>query len=709
MKNKSVHSDWIEAILIVANHYRLEYSEEHINISDSWLKNETLSDALRIIARQAGLTVKVIKPNKKDINAWRLPLVVQFKQGQLAVINTINSENLVGISYCGDKGAQSSITLEELLKNINLAVILRPVRNVPDSRIDDYIQPYQHSWFKKLVIRDWKPYTHIFIASFIVNILALAGILFTRQVYDRVIPAESYSTLYVLFSGVIITIAFGYILRSLRYRITDLLGKRADLRISDRIFGHTLRIKNSKKPRSTGTLISQVKELDSVRELLTSTTVLAFADMPFFIVFCIVFWLLAGPLVWVPIAAVLLMIIPGLLAQKKLRAFANQNIREVSLRNAMLVESIQGSEDIKILQAEQRFQQQWNHYNTVSADINLKLRTLTNALSNWTQTIQTGAFVLIVLFGTPLVIDGNLTTGSLIAASILGGRMIAPMAGLTQVLNRWQQAKAALTGLNQLLALPVDSALGEKKVHRNVISGKYDIQDAAFFYSEDDPLPALHIKSLKIKPGEKIAILGKNGAGKSTLLQALSGLLSPSTGTVTVDDINIEHIDPNDLRRDIGLMSQNSKLFHGSIRENLMLGAPLATDEELVQALRITGALEFIQKSPKGLDHIVAEGGLGLSGGQKQSLLLSRLLLRKPHILLLDEPTTALDEVTEFQFIQNLQKSSNNKTIIISTHKTSILNIVDRIIVIANGKIILDEPKATALAQLSKRSQEQQG
>ncbi len=692
---------WIEAMVMIAKHYRLEVSKENISLTSHWLKNEPLSDVLRAMARQAGLSLSVIKLKKHELSVWRLPLVVQLKDGQIAVVDTLDKKGNVGITYSGDSGIKSHITEEDLLENVTLAVVLRPSHTVADSRIDDYIKPHDRDWFKKIVLRDWKPYAHIFIASFIVNVLALSGILFTRQVYDRVIPAESYPTLYVLFSGVMIAIIFGFIMRKLRTRITDLLGKRADLRISDRVFGHALRIKNAVRPKSTGTFISQIRELDSIREMLTSTTVTAFADIPFFLLFCVVFWYLAGSLVLIPIFAVILMVIPGLLVQKKLRKFANEAMRESSLRNAMLVEAIQGNEDIKTLQAEQRFQHQWNNYNAVSADVNLRLRSLVSYLTSWTQSIQTAAFVVIVLFGAPMVMEGDLTTGSLIAASILGGRMIGPMAGLTQVLSRWQQAKVALKGINQLMELPVDNPDGEKRVHKSVIAGNYKIQKASFFYGEENPVPALQVKSLEIKAGEKIAILGRNGAGKSTLLQVLSGMLEPKNGVVSLDDVSMSHIDPADVRRDIGFMSQNSCLFHGSIRENLMLGAPMATDEDLLKVLNMTGAAEFVRKIPTGLDYVIAEGGIGLSGGQRQSLLLARTLLRNPYIVLLDEPTASLDDVTEKHLLKSLSSWMKGKTMIVATHKMSIVNMVDRIIVIDNGQIVLDDPKDIAIAKLS--------
>ena len=307
------YAPWIEAILMVAKHYRLECSEENISLTSHWLKDSPVSDVLRSMARQAGLTLSVIKLKKSELTSWRLPLVVQFQQGQIAVLDTMDQQGQVGITYSGDEGVKSSISEQELLDNVTLAVVLRPSHTVPDARIDDYIKPHDKNWLKNIVLRDWRPYSHIFVASFVINVLGLAGILFTRQVYDRVIPAESYSTLYVLFSGVMVAVVFGFVMRKMRTTVTDLIGKRADLRISDRVFGHALRIKNAYRPRSTGPFISQVRELDNVHKCL-ATTVTAFADMPFFFFVCRVFWHLGGSLVWIPIVAGLLMVY-GLLAQ----------------------------------------------------------------------------------------------------------------------------------------------------------------------------------------------------------------------------------------------------------------------------------------------------------------------------------------------------------------------------------------------------------
>uniref|UniRef100_UPI0002559495 ATP-binding cassette domain-containing protein n=1 Tax=Microbulbifer agarilyticus TaxID=260552 RepID=UPI0002559495 len=371
------------------------------------------------------------------------------------------------------------------------------------------------------------------------------------------------------------------------------------------------------------------------------------------------------------------------------------------LRNAMLVETVQGMEDIKALQAEQRFQQQWNHYNAVTAESNLRLRGLVGKLVTWTHNVQSSVFALIVLFGAPMVMAGDMTTGALVAASILGSRMMAPMSQITQVLSRWQQAKYALKGLDQIMQLPVDQPEGATLVHMASISGNYQIRDAEFRYGTGEGAAALKIDALRINAGEKIAVLGRNGSGKSTLLQALSGQLLPATGELNLEGASLAHIDPADARRDIGLLTQNAQLFHGTLRENVVLGAPDASDKDILAALDMSGALEFVRKLPKGLDHIILEGGLGLSGGQRQSLLLARLFIRSPQVILLDEPTASLDDLTEKRFIDKLSRWMHGRTLLLATHRRSTLRLVDRILVVEDGKLVIDAPRDVALAKLA--------
>jgi len=691
---------WLEILSLAAQHYRLSISPQTARLAAMWSGGEADREAIRNLARKIALRVKFVEADALSLSNWHLPVVIQTRSGAVGIIKAIGEDGVASVVFSGSKGLESPVALDALLRDASLVALPRPARSIADTRVDSYIRPFEENWLGRIILQDLRPYGHVMLASMIANTLGLAGIIFSMQVYDRVVPAESLPTLYVLFSGVLLALGFDFILRRMRMNIVDLLGKRTDIRMSDVVFGHALRVRNRARPSSTGSFIAQLRDLEQIRELLTSTTVGTLADIPFFLLFLGVYWYIGGSMVLVPVAALLLLLAPGILAQRRLRAYANTAMRESSLRNAMLVETVQGIEDIKTLQAEERFQQQWNHLNAATSEVQLKLRALTNGLGVWTHTVQTGVYAGTVLIGAPLVIAGDLTTGALVAASILGSRMMAPMAQLSQVLGRLQQAKVAMRSLNGIMQMPVDHPERESRIHAPEISGEYRLRSATFRYGDDSSPTALTVRDLHIRPGEKIALLGKNGAGKSTLLQALSGLLEPCSGEVLLDNIALQHIDPADLRRDVALLTQNARLFHGTLRDNIMLGAPHASQEEVLAALAMVGADEFIRKLSKGLEHPVQEGGLGLSGGQKQAILLARLLIRQPSVVLLDEPTAAMDEATERKFIREFLFWSWSKTVIIATHRMRVLEMVDRLIVVENGLVVMDEPKDSGLKKL---------
>lgn len=688
---------WLEALRHVAQHYRIPVSVENARLASQWEGEKRDDERIRTLARATGLRVRLVDDSAFSVTSGRLPVIAQLASGELAVVTAISLENDAAVIVTGEGGLPNALPLEEVLKQAVRFAIARPSRAVPDARVDLYIRPYQEHWLRRTLMKDGRSYIHVIIASLITNLLGLGTVLFSMQVYDRVVPAESYPTLYVLFIGVMLAILFDFLLRRLRMSIIDVLGKRADLRVSDQVFGHAIRVRNRDRPSSTGSFIAQLRDLEQVRELLTSTTVSALADLPFFLLFLMIFWFIAGWLLLVPLAGLILLILPGLLAQPKLRSYASESMRESSLRNAMLVEAIQRLSDIKSLQAESRFQQQWNHFNSVAGEAQLKLRGLTNGLTVWTQNVQNIAYAGVIFFGAPLVMAGDMTTGALVAASILGSRMMAPMSQITQVLSRLQQAKVGIKSIDQIMALPVDNPDDEHRIQVPAVAGNFALHSAVFRYGDENSPPALNIADLKIRAGEKVALLGRNGAGKSTLLQGLSGMLHPFSGEVLLDDLALHQIDPGDVRRDVGLLTQSSRLFHGTLRDNLVMGAPQASSEEIVDALRMVGADEFIRRTQAGLEYMVQEGGEGLSGGQVQALLLARLLIRQPSVVLLDEPTASMDDATERLFIERFKAWSASRTVVVATHRLRVLDLVDRIIVIHNGQVTLDESKEAAL------------
>jgi ATP-binding cassette subfamily C protein LapB len=693
---------WLVALRHVATRYRLPLSIHSAMLASAWDPEEDPRERIHNMARGVGLRLKFVEQRdvRSAVSSWRLPLIVEQRNGQVAVVTAISADNEASLAFSGDKGLELAVPLDELLADLVWVVIPRPQKGIPDSRVDAYIRPFEEGWFRRIILGDIRPYGHVLLAALVTNILGLAIIVFSQQVYDRVVPAESFPTLYVLFAGVLLTIVFDFILRTLRTNVTDLLGKRADLRVSDEVFGHALRVRNRMRPTSTGTFIAQLRDLDQVRELLTSTTVGALVDLPFFCLFLAIYWFIGGKLVLIPLAAVVILIVPSVLAQRKLQAYSRESMRESSLRNGMLVEAVQGIEDIKSLQAEQRFQQQWNHYNAVAGEAQLKLRSLTSKLMVWTANVQNLVYASVVFFGAPMIMRGEITTGTLVSASILGSRMMAPLSQLTQVMVRIQQARVSLEGLNQLMKMPVDHPEKESRIHLPSIGGDYNFKETIFRYRDEAAPIALAVQNLTIRAGEHVAILGRNGAGKSTLLQALSGMFDPVAGLVTLENVEMRQIDPADVRRDVSLLSQKARLFHGTLRDNLTLGAPHASDEEILRALVMAGADDFVRHLPSGLEHVVLEGGLGLSGGQVQTLLLARLLVRRPSVTLLDEPTASMDEATERKFITEFGAWSRNRTVVIATHRLRVLDLVDRIIVLEGGRVALDDTKEAVLRAL---------
>lgn len=690
---------WVAAISQVATHYRLTFSPGGLQAMARWQLGKPLATALKNMARHIGLSSRMLDDKLDDATGWRLPLVVQLKDGQVAIIHSFDGEANVGVSFSRDADLITTQPLTELLAEIRHVVAFRPAAMARDSRTEEYLSSFDPGWLRQLVMVKIKPYWHVMLASLVINVLSMAGILFSMQVYDRVIPAQSYPTLYVLFIGVLIAVAFGFAMRLMRSHVTDILGKQADMRISDRVFGHALRLRTSVVPRSTGSFISQLRELESIREMVTSTTVSVIADLPFFFLFLLVMAIIAPQLAWIAPVAAIIMLAPGLLLQRKLAALAQEHVQESTLRNAVLVESVQGLEDIKLMQAETRFLQQWNSYIRITAQTGMKSRRLTQGLLAWGTTIQGLVYAVVIVVGAPMVINGDITTGAIVAASQLSSRMIAPMAALVGVLARWQQAKAAKSGIDSIMQLPVENGEDSQRLHRDVLHGNYQFTDTAFRYRPDSPTVPLRVGKLEINAGERIAVLGRNGAGKSTFLQALIGGVPLEQGELRLDSLSLPHIDVADLRRNTGLMTQNARLFHGSLRDNLTLGAPQARDDEIIAALEMCGADILVRKLPHGLDHVVMEGGLGLSGGQRQSLLLARLILRDPNIVLLDEPTASLDEHTERDFLDRLGNWLAGRTLIIATHRSAVLSIVNRVLVLKDGALVMDMPKEQAMAR----------
>jgi ATP-binding cassette subfamily C protein LapB len=470
--------------------------------------------------------------------------------------------------------------------------------------------------------------------------------------------------------------------------------------ISSRIFARALDIRNDARPRSTGAMIAQLRDIEQLREMMTSTTVSALIDLPFIALFLMLFALLAGPLTLVLVGAAALIILPGLLLQRPLSRLATEGMRESALRNAILVESIERIDEIKSSQAEARFQTLWEKLTLAGTRVGAEQRFFTALFVNWTQTLQQLAYTVVIVAGAFRVMDGDMTMGALIACSILTSRALVLFVPFGQIFTRWQNAKVAMAGLDELFDKPVDHDPEQGLLRRSALRGSYDLRDVTYRYDEEAPI-ALKVERLSIRAGERVALLGRIGAGKSTLLRVLAGMARPTSGEALLDGTSMAQINPMDLRRDTAYLGQGAQLFLGTIRDNLIIGSPGATDEQILHALAVTGGLGLVQNQPKGLDLLLQEGGAGLSGGQRQTLLLTRALLRESNIMLLDEPSAPLDELSERHLVANLGNWLRGRTLIVTTNRPGLLELVDRVVLIDNGRVTLDGPKAQVLAALS--------
>ncbi|KAB2723348.1 type I secretion system permease/ATPase [Brucella intermedia] len=693
---------WVDPLLIAARHLGVKISEESVMNASSWSKDVERDQAISDIALSAGLVVEFVEISSSDVSSALLPALIEVDAKHVGVVTACDSEKLCVVLSINGKQIERSILITELGNPCTL-LLVRPRETIRDGRLGDYLARKPKSWLRGIFLNNKRLFLELGLGSLCGNLLAIGTSLFAMQVWDRVVPARSTNTLWVLVSGVAIALTLEFLIRLARTAIADSFGKEADLKLSGMFFARALDIRNDARPQSPGTLISQLRDLDQVRELLTSSTLGVLIDLPFVIAFLFIIWLLGGPLALIPLAAIPLLILPGLVAQIPLAKLSNEGLQESAMRNAILMESIYRVEDIKVLQAEPRFRNVWQHVNRVAGGISLKQRAIASLLTNSAQVVQQLAYIGVVVGGVYAIFAGDLSFGAVLACSILTSRTIAPLGQITGVLSRVQSALQGKKGLDNLLSLPVDHDPETERYHKPILVGQYRCENVIFGYDPQEK-PSLVIPRLKIEPGEKIAVLGRVGAGKSTLLRLLGGLCTPIQGRVSLDQTPMNLIDVADVRRDVGFLFQESGLFYGTVRENLLIGKPTATDAEILAALKMSGADQLVLNQPHGLDLKLREGGHGLSGGQKQTLLLARTILRSPNIVLLDEPTASLDEATETALIERLQGWFENRTVIIATHRLSILAMVDRVIVVEGGRIVRDGPKDEILKMLSRTS-----
>ena len=656
--------------------------------------------------RSHGFENTLSKRDLQDIPSLAVPLVLMLHNEEAAVVVRIEGVGRNRIYFLRQiDGLEQQLSHDELVSlYLGYCWFIKP-KVTADNRSDlpEYHLP--KSWFWKVIWRFKGYYYQVILATFIINFLALVSSLYVMNVYDRVIPNQAYETLWVLSIGVMLAILFEFLAKMIRGHLTDIAGKKADLIISSAIFRRMMALRLADRPASAGSYANNLREFESVREFMTSASLLVLVDLPFLLLFITVIFIVGGKLAIVPVIIIPIVIIVGFIVQRPLSRYINESMKESSQRQGLAVEALEGIETLKTNNATGWAQQRWDTYTAKTSASSIKVKDTANFMINFSVAMQQLNTVFLVLFGTYLIHNENtaerITMGALIAAVILSGRALSPLAQVAGLATRFQQAKLALEGLNNIIERPIERVPERKYISPSNIQGNITFENTCFQYQEDGK-PAVSNLNLQIRAGEKIGILGRIGSGKSTMLKLASGLYDGSTGNVMLDNIDMRQIDPNFLRSQILLLGQSPRLFLGTLRENMDLARSdgYSSDQELLEALQRFGLDKIIRSHPKGLDMPLGEDGLGLSGGQKQIIALARMTLRNPRIVLLDEPTTGLDQATERISLQAISQWAQDKTLLVVTHRPQVLQIVNRIIVMDEGKVVMDGPRDLVLQRL---------
>lgn len=705
----------VECLRLMAGHYGRRTSVGALTAGLPISKTGITPDLFIRAAERADLQATLVdSPLEALAIAPNLPCVLSLEQKCACILWSVNGtpddkESLrFKVQFPETADDKQDLTLEELSKiYTGYAFFLRPV-----ARSDDRAGPAEidtgRDWFWSTFRKNKTIYTEVGIAAFMINVFGLTSSVYIMNVYDRVVPNAAFDTLFALTAGVAIVYVFDFILRNLRAHFLDHAGRRADVNISASLFEQVMGMTMSARPPSAGVLASNMKEFESLRDFFTSATMVALIDLPFVLVFIGVIALIGGPIAFVPLAAIPLVVGMGFYMQKPLREVTRQSLHESALKNALLFETIIGLETIKVQAAEGNTQRRWEELTEKASRIAVKARQLSAFTQNWAVFIQQLVSVGIVFVGVFMISEGLITQGALVACVLLSGRTMGPLAQISGLMTRLNQSREALVQLDDLMKKPVERPAGKHFVSFPHMQGRVEFRDVVFSYPGQET-PSLKEVSFLINPGERIGIIGAVGSGKTTIERLLLNLYAPTSGSVQIDGTDVRQIDPGDLRRNIGAVQQSPQLFYGSVRENITMGHEMAPDRAVLKAAELSGVMEFLRESSAGLDTQVGERGEALSGGQRQAVAIARSLLYDPPILVFDEPTASLDPASEMRLRRRLEVLCQNKTVILITHKGAMLELVDKLILLDRGRVIAYGPKNEVIKKLQAREYKASG
>lgn len=651
-------------------------------------------------ASRAGLAAKVVRRPLERIDSALLPVVLLITGEEACVLlGWDESGNTARLLFPDTGQGTVQLSREELLRRYaGVAIFARPHFRF-DQRTPEVGEVRLRHWFWGALAEQWPLYRDVLGAALLINVIALAVPLFSMNVYDRVIPNRAIETLWVLALGVILLFAVDLVLRLLRGYFIDLASARIDMQLSAKIMDRVLGVRMEARPAAVGAFSSNLRSFESVRDFITSASVTAFIDLPFALLFVFVIALIAWQLVIPVLLAIMVVVVYAYVVQHKMHELAETTYRAGALRNATLIESLTALETIKTQGAEGVMQSRWEKSVAFVSRVNNQMRFLSAAATNGAMEVQQLVNVVTIIVGVYLIGDGQLTMGGLIACTMLASRAVAPLGQMVGLLMQYHNAKTSLTSLDEVMNKPVERPADASFVHRPELRGEIEFRNVQFSYPASS-IAALRNFNCRIAAGEKVVIIGRIGSGKSTLQKLLLGLYQPTDGAVMIDGVDVRQLDPADLRRNIGYVSQDPTLFYGTLRDNISIGAPYADDAAIVAAAEMAGLTEFVNRHPEGFDMLIGERGESLSGGQRQSVAIARAFLMDPPILLLDEPTSAMDFSSEQQFKQRLKVFASHKTVIIVTHRNSLLDLATHVVVVDDGLVVANGPRDQVIQAL---------
>lgn len=664
------------------------------------LENHKLTPKLFIrAAKRAGFAAKVLPRSLEDISPLVLPAVLLLEGDQACILQEVDHQTGQALIIQPESGGEHQIDLETLSKSyLGHAIFVRLEYRFQE-QVSKLLEGHKGHWFWGTIKRSTAIYRDVLIASFLINLFVIANPLFVMNVYDRVVPNNAIETLWVLAIGVVVVYLFDFGLKMLRSYFIEVAGKKGDVILSALLFEKVLSLKYSVLPASVGSFASNLREFDSIKSFLSSTTNVVFIDLPFAVLFLIVIGFIGGPIVIVPIVAIPLIILFSFIVRPHLKEAVEKTFASNSQKNATLIESLTAMETVKTQRATSSLQLSWEQAVGYIAKWSLKSRMLSASVVNFASFIQQLTSVGIIITGVYLISEHEMTMGALVACVMLSGRAISPMSQVANLVISYHQASTALKGLNEIMEMPSERAEGQKFVYRDELKGAIEFKDVSFVYPGEEQ-KALDRVSFNIKQGEKVALIGRIGSGKSSIEKLVLGLYEATEGSVRIDGLDINQIDPVDLRRNFGYMPQDIMLFAGSVRDNIVIGSPQTDDSRLVDVANMSGVSDMVNRHPQGFDMPVGERGASLSGGQRQSVAVARSIVHDPNLLVLDEPTASMDNASEEQIKVMLKTYTKDKTMLVVTHKMSLLTLVDRIIVMDAGRVVADGPKEAVLDAL---------